>query len=59
MRNVRIAMMGIADTALRFSDVEAAPANRQMDMTAIANVMLFAPQPALTNDFYVSRIWLN
>lgn len=39
--------------------VEAAPERRPMDMTRIANVMLFgreSPQPA---EMYVSRIWLE
>ncbi len=40
-------------------DVETAPAQRHMDMTAIANVMLFAPQPVPMREFYVSRIWLD
>lgn len=39
--------------------VEAAPANRRMDMARIANVMLFGHDPPAPGALYVSRIWLE
>jgi hypothetical protein len=46
---VRISMAAIAD----------APAGRAMDLSAIANVMLFATRPLPGEALYVSRIWLE
>jgi len=39
--------------------VEAAPAGRRMDLSQIANVMLFSPGPTTGSGFYVSRVWLE
>jgi hypothetical protein len=39
--------------------VESAPAGRRMDLSRIANLMLFADGPAAGSEFYVSRIWLE
>jgi hypothetical protein len=46
---------------LRFSleAIAAAPRGRRMDLSAIADVMLFARQPVAAGDFYVTRIWLE
>jgi VanZ family protein len=41
------------------SAVEAAPASRRMDMSHIANVMIFGHEPAATGALYVTRIWLE
>lgn len=45
------------------SAVEGAPAGRRMDLSRIANVMLFgrasAPSAGFPAEFYVSRIWLE
>jgi hypothetical protein len=46
---VRVSMAAIAD----------APARRAMDLSAIANVMLFATHPLPGDALYVSRIWLE
>ena len=46
---VRVSTTAIAD----------APARRDMDLAAIANVMLFATQPLHGGEFYVSRVWLE
>lgn len=39
--------------------VERAPAGRRMDLSRIANVMLFGRASAQSAEFYVSRIWLE
>ena len=39
--------------------VESAPASRRMDMSRIANVMLFGRGVAAPGELYVSRIWLE
>jgi len=39
--------------------VESAPARRRMDMSRIANVMLFGTTSSQPAEFYVSRIWLE
>jgi hypothetical protein len=46
---------------LRFSlaAIAAAPHGRHMDLSAIADVMLFARQPVAAGEFYVTRIWLE
>jgi hypothetical protein len=36
-----------------------APARRDMDLSAIADVMLFATGPLRGREFYVSRVWLE
>ena len=41
------------------SAISTAPAGRDMDLAAIANVMLFATRPLPGDAFYVSRIWLE
>ena len=41
------------------SAVEAAPAHRPMDLSRIANVMLFGSASAEPAELYVSRIWLE
>lgn len=41
------------------SAVEGAPAGRRMDLSRIANVMLFGRASAQSAEFYVSRIWLE
>ena len=46
---VRVSMAAIAD----------APVARDMDLGAIANVMLFATRPLPGEAFYVSRVWLE
>ncbi len=46
---------------LRFSleAVGAAPADRPMDLTRVANVMIFGHGPAVEGELYVSRVWLE
>ena len=39
--------------------VEAAPVRRRMDLSRIANLMLYANRPPAGTEFYVSRIWLE
>jgi len=39
--------------------IGAAPAERPMDLSRIANVMIFGPGPAVPGEFYVSRLWLE
>ena len=39
--------------------VGAAPAGRPMDLSRIANVMIFAHGPAVAGEIYVSRLWLE
>ena len=46
---VRVSMAALAD----------APRHREMDLAAIANVMLFATRPLPGEAFYVSRVWLE
>lgn len=46
---VRVSMAAIAS----------APTRREMDLAAIANVMLFATRPLQGHAFYVSRVWLE
>jgi hypothetical protein len=48
-------------TTIRISleAVATAPANRRMDLGAIRDLMLFAPQPLPVGDFYITRIWLE
>jgi hypothetical protein len=41
------------------AEVEAAPAQRPMDMARIANVMLFGQAGGGAGELYVSRIWLE
>lgn len=41
------------------SAVEGAPAGRRMDLSRIANVMLFGRASTQPAEFYVSRIWLE
>jgi hypothetical protein len=39
--------------------IEAAPRGRRMDLSAVANVMLFTTSPPSGGVFYVSRVWLE
>lgn len=39
--------------------VGAAPTGRPMDLSRIANVMIFASGPAVAGEIYVSRLWLE
>jgi hypothetical protein len=39
--------------------VESAPRSRRMDLSRIADVMLFSRSPAAGTEFYVSRAWLE
>ena len=41
------------------SDIEAAPERRAMDLSRIANVMLFGREAQGSGELYVSRIWLE
>lgn len=41
------------------SAIAAAPERRELDLAAVANVLLFAPQPLAGEAFYVSRVWLE
>jgi hypothetical protein len=46
---------------VRFSleAVGAAPADRPMDLSRVANVMIFGRGPAVEGEIYVSRVWLE
>jgi len=44
---------------LALEAVARSPRGRRMDMTAIANVMLFAGQPLEAGELYVTRVWLE
>jgi hypothetical protein len=44
---------------LSLEAIAAAPRARRMDLSTIADVMLFARQPVAAGDFYVTRIWLE
>jgi len=59
--NQPVLIPGAARTTIRISleAVATSPARRRMDMSAIANVMLFALQPLDTDAFYVTRVWLE
>lgn len=48
-------------TTIRISleAVATAPANRRMDLGAVRDLMLFAPQPLPVGEFYITRIWLE
>ena len=48
-------------TTIRISleAVATAPANRRMDLSAVRDLMLFAPQPLPVGEFYITRIWLE
>lgn len=48
-------------TTIRISlqAVATAPAHRRMDLGAVRDLMLFAPQPLPVGEFYVNRIWLE
>ena len=46
---VRVSLVALAE----------APARRDMDLSAIADVMLFATGPLPGREFYVSRVWLE
>jgi VanZ family protein len=39
--------------------VGAAPADRPMDLSRVANVMIFGQGPAVAGEIYVSRLWLE
>ncbi len=39
--------------------VAASPRGRRMDMTAIANVMLFTRRPVEDGELYITRVWLE
>lgn len=41
------------------AEVQAAPVSRSMDLSRIANVMLFGKPAVAAGDIYVSRIWLE
>jgi hypothetical protein len=41
------------------TEVQAAPASRPMDLSRIANVMLFGTPSAVPGEIYVSRVWLE
>lgn len=41
------------------AEVQGAPASRPMDLSRIANVMLFGKPAAAAGEIYVSRIWLE
>jgi len=59
--NAPVVLPAAARTTVRVSlaAVESAPAGRRMDLSRIANLMLFANGPAAGTEFYVSRIWLE
>lgn len=44
---------------LSLEAIAAAPRGRRMDLSAMADVMLFTGQPVAAGDFYVTRIWLE
>ncbi len=48
-------------TTIRISleAVAASPANRRMDLGAVRDLMLYAPQPLPFGEFYITRIWLE
>ena len=46
---VRVSLVALAE----------APARRDMDLSRIADVMLFATGPLPGREFYVSRVWLE
>jgi hypothetical protein len=50
-----------ARTTIRISleAVATAPANRRMDLSAVRDLMLYAPQPLHVGEFYITRIWLE
>lgn len=56
---VRVAPASRVTLQVPLAAVEAAPARRRMDMTAISNVMLFSGAPLMGTGFYVARIWLQ
>jgi hypothetical protein len=39
--------------------VATAPASRRMDLSAVRDLMLYAPQPLPVGEFYITRIWLE
>ena len=39
--------------------VATSPANRRMDLSAVRDLMLYAPQPLPIGEFYITRIWLE
>lgn len=41
------------------ADIRTAPANREMDMKEIAELMLFTGRLKTSESFYISNIWLN
>jgi len=59
--NAPVVLPAAVRTTVRISlaAVESAPAGRRMDLSRIANLMLFASGPAAGTEFYVSRIWLE
>ena len=59
--NRRVVVPATTRTTVRIplEAVAAAPRKRRMDMTAIADVMLFARRPLDAGDFYVTRVWLE
>lgn len=59
--NLPLAIPPVTRTTVRvaLSAVEGAPAGRRMDLSRIANVMLFGRPSAQPAEFYVSRIWLE
>jgi len=59
--NLPVVVPAATRTTVRvaLATVEAAPARRPMDMSAIANVMLFSRTPTAGGEFYVSQIWLE
>jgi hypothetical protein len=48
-----------ASVRIALPAVESAPRGRRMDMTRIANVMLFAAAPLPAGEFYITRIALE
>ncbi len=59
--NQPLLIPGRTRTAVRISleAVATSPRRRRMDMAAIADVMLFAPQPLEAGELYVTRLWLE
>lgn len=59
--NLPVVVPARTRTTLRvaLSEVQEAPARRLMDMSAIANVMLFSQRAGHPVELYVSRIWLE
>ncbi len=59
--NQRVVIPSATRVTIRLSleAVAASPAQRRMDMGAVANLMLFARRPLDSGGFYITRIWLE